>query len=97
MTLVETSFLSDLSGQAGSFLMATLEFEGVTPGSGTISIVTDAFTELVVSDLGGPPTFTIEPFNTPISEVSVLITPEPATAGLVAAGLLALAGRRRRH
>lgn len=97
--LTETSLLDDLSAQAGSFELATASFLGLGPAGGptatSLALVTDAFTELVLTDNQDPETLTLAPFDTPLPESSLVVLPEPGTAALVALGLAALGGRRR--
>ncbi|HME72279.1 MAG TPA: cohesin domain-containing protein [Myxococcota bacterium] len=94
VTLTENSLLSAAAlnaQQPSTFDLATLTFRGLTPGAGAVSLFTDSFTELVLTDLS------LAPFDSPLPAVTITITPEPASAILLTAGLAALAARARRN
>ena len=54
-----------------------------------MSLFTDNFTELVLTDL------TLARFDPPLPAVTITVTPEPASSLLLCAGLAALAARAR--
>ena len=71
----------------GEGVLATLTLQGVEPGVASL-----AFRDVVLS----------RPFGVAIEGLglegaTLTVVPEPATSGLVAAGLVALAARRRRR
>jgi hypothetical protein len=91
ITLSENSLLptATLLTQPAAFDLATLTFRGLTPGASSVSLFTDNFTQLVLTDL------TLARFDPPLPAVKITITPEPASSLLLSAGLAALAARAR--
>lgn len=93
VTLTENSLLSAAtleSTQPAAFTLATLTFQGLTPGAGAVSLFTDKFTQLVLTNLS------LAPFDPPLPTTTTTITPEPAAGLLLVTGLLWLAARRKR-
>lgn len=74
--IANVSLLLDLSGQPGSFTLASLTFTGLAPGTSALNIVVNALGD----ESGNPLTATVE-------GGSVLVTPEPGSVILLASCL----------
>ncbi|MGD9576767.1 MAG: PEP-CTERM sorting domain-containing protein [Syntrophorhabdus sp.] len=91
VNIAELSWLSDLSFQDDSFVLATLSFTGI--GVGTSSLL---FDNIIISDAQGSDICTVPSFGivkvNPVDPV-----PEPATMVLLGAGIVGLVGSRIRR
>ena len=103
VTLTETSLLTNVPPQTGTFTLATMSFRAMPDpfdlaefGSldTSLSLVGD---ELVLSDNGAPQMLFLGDLDAP-PDLELTVTPEPSTALLLGAGALALGlGRRARR
>lgn len=93
LTLAETSSLLDLSSQADNFILATLTFSGVAPGTATFAL--DSLSAIFMDSLGGA--INIDSALSGSGTVNpVTAVPVPGAVWLLGSALLGFTGIRSR-